>query len=161
LKNALHYINRSVTLCHNLEIIVADRRPPHKTDLGVYTCFSLFVTVARRRQKICRLTVPVASRIPNFSPVRGASQPLWQAAEKYFSLVRAEGEAEFTSRKRIVDASQLLKITLLLSATCAKKQSPISPYATKTAFCLIYTYMIWSTIYPCTQYTHMFCVFLP
>jgi hypothetical protein len=43
-------------------------------------------------EKIGRVTAPVASRIPNFSPVR------------------VEGEAaEFTSKERRVDTSQLLK----------------------------------------------------
>jgi hypothetical protein len=52
----------------------------------------LFLTVTRRHRKIGGLTVLFpASRRPSLCPLR------------------AEGEAEFTSRKQRIDASQLLK----------------------------------------------------
>jgi hypothetical protein len=50
----------------------------------------LFAMFARLRRKIGGFTVPVASRIPNYSPVRAASQSLWQATDLIF-LVRDGG----------------------------------------------------------------------
>jgi hypothetical protein len=92
-KSPLHYINWNLTICHTLETKLADRISLHKTGLWVSTCLScgwasrgtpLFDTVARRMRKLVGLTLPVASRKPNFSPVRAAFQSLWQAAGPIF-----------------------------------------------------------------------------
>jgi hypothetical protein len=57
--------------------IVADRRA-----LSRYV--SIYLHLLWRRRKIGGLNVPLASRIPNFSPVRAAYLSLWKVADPIF-----------------------------------------------------------------------------
>jgi hypothetical protein len=83
--------------------MVAGRSSPEETDYYVFTSRSY--GRADRRRKIGVLTVPVACRRPNFSPVRAAFLSLWPAAEPSFILSGPVDASDFkgvTALKRTI-----------------------------------------------------------